>query len=85
MKLPSATAAATALILAFGTTTPTTSFALTPSANTANYCESNAWGSETKLNDTCHRLYNQCKSGKLKHKGCKAFVRRWNYLIRQYR
>lgn len=56
---------------------------LTPSAATADYCSNHAWGSETKLNNTCERLYNSCKANISHHKGCKPFVQRWDYLIKR--
>lgn len=74
---------ALSIIVSFSTTAHTKTPKLTPSAKTADYCANNAWGSETKLNNACEKLYNDCKSKRLRHKGCKAFIQRWDYLIKR--
>lgn len=64
----------------FGTST---AHALTPSPATLKRCEAN-WGADNNLAVQCANLYDKCRTGKLKHKGCKAFVRGWNAIANEY-
>ncbi|MDO4895524.1 hypothetical protein [Moraxella sp.] len=56
---------------------------LQPTASTSARCEHN-WGADNRLSVQCANLYDACKAGKLKHKGCKAFVRRWDRYSSQF-